>query len=41
MSRTLKTVAAVVLVLILLVGGLVAWRVAVRGMRTRPRASPC
>ena len=34
MSRTLKTVAAVVLVLILLVGGLVAWRVAVRGANT-------
>ena len=34
MSRTLKTVALVVLVVILIVGGLIAWRVVVRSLRT-------
>ena len=36
MPRTLKTVAVVVLALILVVGGLVAWRIVVRGTRSTP-----
>lgn len=36
MSRSLKTLALVVLFAILVVGGLVAWRIVARGMRSTP-----